>query len=179
MSRIGARPITIEEGVVLEPTKSKVTVRCGEKELEISLPAGLKVEVADNFAKVIRDGSSKDLRAQHGLIARLLRNAIIGAKNNFTKELEFTGTGYRAAAEGDSLVLNMGYSHPVRLSIPEGIKITVAKNSISVTGISREAVGAFAADIRDVRPPEVYKGKGIKYKNEFIRRKAGKTAASK
>ncbi|OQA02934.1 MAG: 50S ribosomal protein L6 [bacterium ADurb.Bin400] len=179
MSRFGARPITIEEGVEVNPTPTKVVVAYGGKQLELSIPQGLTVKVEDSAVIVERSGGSKELRAQHGLVARLIRNMVTGIKNQFTIELEFTGTGYRAAVAGSDLVLNMGYSHEVRLAIPEGVQVSAVKNTIVVKGIEKEKVGEFAANIRAIRPPEVYKGKGIRYKNEVIRRKAGKTAASK
>jgi large subunit ribosomal protein L6 len=179
MSRIGGRPITIEDGVNVEATNSKVTVNSGSNTLSLDIPAKLTVKVVDGRVVVERASSERDVRAKHGLVARLIKNMINGVKNSFTKDLEFNGTGYRAAVAGEELVLNMGYSHEIRLQIPAGIKVTVVKNTISVNGIEKDKVGEFAAKIREVRPPEVYKGKGIKYKGEYIRRKAGKTAASK
>jgi len=115
----------------------------------------------------------------HGLYNRLVANAIEGVKDGFTKELTFSGTGYRAAVSGNEVLLNMGYSHEIKLPIPDGLEAKVVKNSIIISGIDKQVVGQFAAVVRSVRPPEVYKGKGIKYKDEFIKRKAGKTAASK
>lgn len=179
MSRIGNRPIKIEEGVLVESGKEKVLVSFGENKMELPLLDGISVKVEDGLARVSRENSDKDSRAKHGLITRLLINMIHGVKSGFTRELEFTGTGYRAQVNGDELVLNMGYSHEIKLPIPEGLKVVTVKNSITITGNEKDRVGQFAAIVRDVRPPEVYKGKGIKYKEEYIKRKAGKTAASK
>ncbi len=179
MSRIGNRPIKIEEGVKVEPDKNKVIVSAGENKMELPIPFGISVAVSDGFVQVSRQNSERDLRAKHGLIARLLKNMITGVTSGFSKNLEFTGTGYRAQVSGNELILNMGYSHEVKLTIPENLKVAVVKNTINISGAEKDRVGQFAALARQVRPPEVYKGKGIKYKGEFIKRKAGKTAASK
>lgn len=179
MSRVGVRPIKIEEGILIKALSSKVSVNFGDKCLEVPLAHGLKIKVSDNTVQVEREGDSRELRSKHGLTARLLRNAILGVKSEFSKALEFNGTGYRATVADNTLVLNMGYSHEVRLEIPEDLKVSVVKNAITITGIAKDKVGQFAAKVREIRPPEVYKGKGIKYRDEFIKRKAGKTAASK
>lgn len=179
MSRIGNRPIKIEEGVMLAIDNQKVVASFGENKQELSIPEGIKISQSGDWALVARDNSTKDLKSKHGLIARLLINAIAGVRDGFTRVLEFTGTGYRAAVVGDELVLNMGYSHEIRFNIPKTLNVTIVKNRITIKGIKKEEVGQFAAIVRQVRPPEVYKGKGIKYKEELIKRKAGKTAASK
>lgn len=178
MSRIGKRPIKIEENVVIEITPSKVVASCGDNKLECPVPSCLKVKEEDGSLIVDRKDESKNSRSLHGLTARLLKSIIIGVKSGFTKELEFTGTGYRVAVASDEVVLNMGYSHEIKLPIPSGISVVVKKNTILITGADKQAVGQVAAKIRAIRPPEVYKGKGIKYKEEIIRRKAGKKAAS-
>lgn len=177
MSRIGIRPIKIEEGIEVSATPSRVIAKSANKEAELQIPEGIKVKVEEGLIFVTRAADSKDLRSKHGLIARMVANLLTGVKDGFTKELEFKGTGYRAAVSGKELVLNMGYSHEIKLEIPEGLSVEVKKNSIFVRGIDKQEVGAFSARIREVRPPEVYKGKGIKYKEEYIRRKAGKKAA--
>jgi len=179
MSRIGARPIKISEGITVDIKSSHISVSGGSCTLELLIPTGLTVKTVDDAIVVERSNDSRDLRAKHGLTARLIRNMLIGVKDQFTKVLEFNGTGYRAALDGNTLVLNMGYSHEIRIEIPEGVKATIVKNTISLTGCEKDKIGEIAAKIREVRPPEVYKGKGIKYKDETIRRKAGKTAASK
>lgn len=179
MSKIGKRPIKIEEGVDFSITDGVVAAMSGEKRQELILPNEIKVKVLDGNVIVERENDSKIARSLHGLYARLIANLIRGVKEGFTKELTFTGTGYRAAVNGRALVLNMGYSHEINLQIPDDLEVKVVKNSIFVSGIAKDHVGQFAAIIREVRPPEPYKGKGIKYKDEHIRRKAGKTAASK
>jgi len=179
MSKIGKRPVKIEDGVSVTLNDSLLTVVSGEKQMELIVPAETTVKIEDGNVLVSRIDDSKLAKSKHGLIARLIANMISGVKNGFTKELTFTGTGYRAAVNGDEIVLSMGYSHDIKLSIPAELEVKIVKNSIAVTGIDKQKVGQFAAKIREVRPPEPYKGKGIKYKEEHIRRKAGKTAASK
>lgn len=178
MSRIGIRPIKIEEGVTLEITPSKVIAKKDQNSLELIIPEGIVVKQEADKLFVTRKDESKDLKSKHGLIARLLMNIISGVNGGFTRELDFKGTGYRASVNNNELLLNMGYSHEIKVAIPEGISVVVKKNTIVITGIDKERIGALAAIIRDVRPPEVYKGKGIKYKEELIRRKAGKKASS-
>lgn len=179
MSKIGKRPITIKEGVNVNLENNKVIASAGEKKLELELPREIKVKIENNFVIVDRINDTKIAKSMHGLYARLIGNLITGVSEGFTKILTFTGTGYRASVQGKELVLNMGYSHEVKVAIPEELEVKVVKNSIITSGMDKAKVGQFAAIVRDVRPPEVYKGKGIKYKEEHIRRKAGKTAASK
>ena len=178
MSRVGKRPIKIEENVVIEISPSKVVASFANNKLECSTPSCIRVKEDNGNLIVTRTDESKESRSLHGLTARLLRNIIVGVKDGFTKELEFMGTGYRIAVNGNEVVLNMGYSHEIKLAIPSGITVVVKKNTILISGADKQAVGQIAAEIRAVRPPEVYKGKGIKYKEEIIRRKAGKKAAS-
>ena len=179
MSKIGKRPVAILEGVTVENVNGHLSVSHDSNKMEMDLPREVSIEIADGQIVVNRINDSKPARAKHGLIARLINNMIEGVKVGFTKELLFTGTGYRAAVSGRDVLLNMGYSHEIKLVIPEGLEVKIVKNSITVSGVDKQAVGQFAAIIRKVRPPEPYKGKGIKYKDEHIRRKAGKTAASK
>lgn len=179
MSKIGKRPVVILEGVTVENVNGHLSVSHDSNKMEMDLPREVSIEIADGQIIVNRINDSKPARAKHGLIARLINNMIEGVKVGFTKELQFTGTGYRAAVSGRDVLLNMGYSHEIKLEIPEGLEVKIVKNSITVSGVDKQAVGQFAAIIRKVRPPEPYKGKGIKYKDEHIRRKAGKTAASK
>jgi len=178
MSRIGIRPIKIEEGVVIDITPRRVVAKKDQNQMELSVPDGIKVSQDGDSLFVVRENDSKDLRSKHGLIARLLKNIITGVNGGFTRELEFKGTGYRASVNGNELILNMGYSHEINVNIPDGISAVVKKNSIILTGQDKEKLGGLASLIRDVRPPEVYKGKGIKYKEELIKRKAGKKASS-
>lgn len=179
MSKIGKRPIDIPEGVKIEINDNLLSVCFGENKLDLPIPKEVIVEITQSQILVGRINDSKTARSMHGLINRLISNMITGLKDGFSKTLTFTGSGYRAAVDGSNLVLNMGYSHEIRLPIPEGVETKVIKNSITISGKQKEKIGQFAAIVREVRPPEVYKGKGIKYKDEFIKRKAGKTAASK
>jgi large subunit ribosomal protein L6 len=179
MSKIGKRPIKISEGTTVNFEDSKILVSAGAKKLELEIPREITVKVEDGNIIVSRINDTKPAKEKHGLIARLIGNMVTGVSNGFTKELTFLGTGYRVAVQGNEILLNMGYSHEIKLAIPEGLEVKVVKNSISISGIDKAKIGQFAAIVREVRPPEVYKGKGIKYKEEHIRRKAGKTAASK
>lgn len=178
MSRIGNRPIKIPEGVKVDITDKKITAISGENRQEMQIPAGIFIVEKNSELVCSRKNDEKAIKALHGLAARMLKNVIIGVKEGFSKELQFTGTGYRVAVSGEEVVLNMGYSHEIKLNIPKTLSVAVKKNSIMVTGEDKQLVGQFAAQIRSVRPPEVYKGKGIKYKDEFIKRKAGKKAAA-
>lgn len=179
MSKIGKQPIKVTEGVEIKIEGQLLTAKSGEKSAEVTLPRELKLQMADGVITVERKNETKIAKSLHGLYNRLVANAIEGVKSGFVKELTFTGTGYRAAVSGNEVLLNMGYSHEIKLTIPDGLEAKVVKNSIIISGIDKQVVGQFAAVVRSVRPPEVYKGKGIKYKDEFIKRKAGKTAASK
>lgn len=179
MSKIGKRPIQIPDGVNLEIDGQHIKASADGKELSLIMPDCISAAKNDNILNVSRKNEEKQSRAMHGLFARLISNIITGVKEGFTRTLEFKGTGYRASVNGNELVLWMGYSHEIKLQVPEGLETKVVKNSIIVSGIDKHKVGQFAAIIRDVRPPEVYKGKGIKYIEEHIRRKAGKTASSK
>lgn len=176
MSRAGNRPIKIDEGVKVTIDSDKVSVVAEKGTLHINMLPGINVKETDGSIIVTRNSDEPKMRAKHGLIARLIRNAIVDLKTGVKKELEFVGTGYRVKVEGEKLILTMGYSHDIELQIPNGITTTVKKNNITVEGIDRARVGEFAANVRGVRPPEVYKGKGIKYADEQIRRKAGKAA---
>lgn len=178
MSRIGMRPIKISDGVLVDITPLKIVVSKETNKIEVPLTTILNITMSDNEILVGRKDDTKKAKSQQGLVCRLLTNAIAGVRDGFTKELTFTGTGYRAAINGNELVLNMGYSHEIKLLIPGDLEVSVKKNSIIVTGIDKTKVGQFAAMVREVRPPEVYKGKGIKYSTENIKRKAGKKASA-
>lgn len=178
MSRIGARPIKIEDGVNVGVAAKVFTANFGDNEQKVSIPDSLAVIVEENQIKITRKSDTKTARSQHGLISRLIQNAILGVKEGFRKELTFSGTGYRVSVDNNEFVLNMGYSHEIRLNIPDSITIEVKKNQINIIGRDKFIVGQFAAIVRDVRKPEVYKGKGLKYKDETIKRKAGKKASS-
>lgn len=178
MSKIGKRPIIIPEGVTVEITDQKVSASFEGKNNHLLLPKSISITKIDNKLKVSAGELSKENKPFLGLYARLISNLLVGTKENFTRELIFTGTGYRASIENETLVLFMGYSHDIKLPIPSDLTCTVKKNSIVISGAEKRAVGSFASIIRDVRPPEVYKGKGIRYKDEIIKRKAGKRAAT-
>ncbi len=176
MSRVGIRPIKIEEGISVTKDGDKVVVSSGNLKKEIDILPGIDVAINSDIVQVTRTKEDKQTASYHGLIARLISNAITDMKNGVKIVLEIVGTGYRAKVEGNKIVLSMGYSHDIDKEIPEGIKVEVKKNDIIIDGNDRREMGEFAANIREVRPPEVYKGKGIKFKDEIIKKKAGKAA---
>ncbi len=176
MSRIGKLPVIIPEGVEVTINGQVVTAKGPLGTESVELRPEVKVEKVDNTVVVTRLNDDRKSRSLHGLSRTLVANAINGVKTGFTKKLEIVGVGYRAAMQGNTLNLALGYSHPVNIEAPEGIKIAVEANTkITISGANKQAVGDIAATIRSKRPPEVYKGKGIKYAGEYIRRKAGKT----
>ncbi len=177
MSRIGDRPIAFPEGVTVDVAANNVvTVKGPKGELTRALDSEMKLEKAEDSIVVQRPSDSKKHRAMHGTTRSLLENMIVGVSTGFEKVLELEGVGYRAQLQGKKLVLNLGYSHPVEFEAEEGMEIEVPENTkIIIRGISRERVGALASNIRQVRPPEPYKGKGVRYAGEHIRRKEGKT----
>ncbi len=174
MSRIGKLPIKLPEGVTAEVSGHTVKITGPKGELKDTFRPEVSFELKDWTLIVSR--ASDDDKAVHGLTRALLANMVKGVTEGFSRELEMTGIGYRANVEGTDLVMAIGFSHPVRIGAPEGIKFTVAEGKIKVEGIDKALVGQIAANIRAVRPPEPYKGKGIHYVGEYIRRKAGKTA---
>ncbi|HEX3551851.1 MAG TPA: 50S ribosomal protein L6 [Thermoanaerobaculia bacterium] len=175
MSRIGRMPIPIPQGTKVE-VRDGVFVAEGPKgRVEQSLFPGFPVEVEDGVVNVTRPGDSGPDRSRHGLLRALLANAVQGAAGGFTKQLDIVGVGYRAEVKGGHVQFALGYSHPVLYDIPEGIKIEIDKsNRVTVSGADRQKVGQVAAEIRGLRRPDPYKGKGIKYTNEVLRRKVGK-----
>ena len=176
MSRIGRMPIAIPAGVTVEVAENnKVTVKGPKGTLERVLPEEMTIKLEDGHVVVTRPNDLKKMKSLHGLTRSLIHNMVVGVSEGYTKTLEVNGVGYRAAKQGKKLTLNLGYSHPVEMEDPEGIETKVDGNKIIVSGISKEKVGQFAAEIRDKRRPEPYKGKGIKYDTEVIRRKVGKT----
>ncbi len=177
MSRIGRKPIAIPSDVQVTPDGRRVVVKGPNGTLATELPEPLGVRVQPQRVQVERSVDSKPAKALHGLYRALIANMVHGVSKGFSKELEIVGVGYRAQLQGRQLSLQVGFSHPVLMPIPEGLTIEVAKpTSIVVKGIDRQLVGQFAADLRRIAPPEPYKGKGIKYVDEVIRRKAGKAA---
>ena len=176
MSRIGNSPITILEGVEVKVDGNHVTVKGPKGMLERDINENLTVSVEEGKVIVKRPNDEAEMKSIHGLTRTLINNMVIGVKDEFKKELEINGVGYRVQKQGNDLNLTLGYSHPVIYKAPEGISFDVPNpNSITVRGIDKELVGQVAAEIRTKRPPEVYRGKGIKYVDEVIRRKEGKT----
>ena len=176
MSRIGRMPIAIPAGVTVEIAENnKVTVKGPKGTLERVLPAEMEIKQEGEEILVNRPNDLKKMRSLHGLTRTLIHNMVIGVTEGYTKVLEVNGVGYRAAKQGNKLTLALGYSHPVEMVDPDGITTTVDGNKITVSGIDKEKVGQYAAEIREKRAPEPYKGKGIKYVDEVIRRKVGKT----
>ena len=176
MSRIGRMPIAIPAGVTVEVAENnKVTVKGPKGTLERVLPAEMEIKVEGAEIVVSRPNDLKKMKSLHGLTRTLINNMVVGVTNGYEKKLEVNGVGYKVAKAGKKLTLSLGYSHPVEMTDPEGIETVVDGNVIVVKGIDKEKVGQFAAEIRDKRRPEPYKGKGIKYADEVIRRKVGKT----
>lgn len=178
MSRIGNRKIVIPEGVAVVTENGVVTVKGPKGELSTTLPINIEVKVEENTLETLRANDAIKTKAMHGTTNANINNMIIGVTKGFEKALEIIGVGYRFALQGKKLVINAGYSHPVEMEIPEGLTVEANGNTeITVKGIDKALVGEFAANIRKVRQPEPYKGKGIRYKDEHVRRKEGKKAA--
>ena len=176
MSRIGRAPITVPAGVEVTINGSTVTAKGPKGELTKTMHSNIAIAMEGNVITVTRPNDQKENRALHGLTRTLIANMVEGVANGYKKELEINGIGYRAAMTGNALELNIGYSHKVIMAQPEGIKIEVPNpNKIIISGPDKQKVGQFAAEVRIKRPPEPYKGKGIKYADEHIRRKEGKT----
>ena len=176
MSRIGRMPIAVPAGVTVDIAENnKVTVKGPKGTLERVLPAEMEIKLEGDTITVSRPNDLKKMRSLHGLTRTLINNMVVGVTEGYKKELEVNGVGYRAQKQGKKLVLALGYSHPVEMTDPEGLETTVDGNKIIVSGINKEKVGQYAAEIREKRGPEPYKGKGIKYVDETIRRKVGKT----
>lgn len=176
MSNIGKLPVTIEAGVDIKKEGRVLTVTGPKGTLTVKLPVGIDIVVVDGVATVKKEHEAKYLEKFYGLSRALLANMVTGVSKGFEKKLELAGVGYRARVDGRDLVLNVGYSHPVKISAPEEVTFKVEENVITVTGVDKRIVGDVADNVRKIRPPEPYKGKGIKYVGEKVRRKAGKTA---
>ena len=175
MSRIGKLPIDIPSGVTITVDSDAITVKGAKGELVVPHLSDVTVAVEDNQAVVTRKDDERIAKAQHGLQRSLLNNAVEGVTKGFEKKLEVNGVGFRVSGGGQSLELALGFSHPVKYAAPDGVNLTVNKMEITVAGIDKQKVGQVAAEIRALRKPEPYKGKGIKYADEYIIRKAGKT----
>ncbi len=178
MSRIGRKPVVVPKGVHVSLSGRSLAVKGPKGELKRDLPMGVSVKVVNGEAQVERADDSRENRAKHGLIRALLANMVTGVTNGFERQLEINGVGYRAEVVGQKLTMALGYSHPVVFDVPKGVSAKVDKNLLVLNGSDRELLGEVAAKIRGFRPPEPYKGKGVKYVEETIRRKVGKTGAS-
>lgn len=177
MSRVGKQPISIPAKVTIKvDDKQLVSVEGPKGKLNYELPEGIILKQQDSTINIERSSEDRQVRALHGTAARLIGNMVTGVSVGFTKNLEIQGVGFRAAVKGDKLDLNLGYSHPLLHPIPKELKVTVTDNTkISVEGIDKQLVGQFAADVRAYYPPEPYKGKGVRYAGEYVRRKEGKS----
>lgn len=178
MSRIGKKPVDIPEGVKVELNANKLTVTGPKGTLDLIIRPEVSVEVSEDSVAVKNKNNSKVALAMWGTTARLIANMISGVSEGFAKRLELNGVGYRMAVKGKSLDFALGFSHPVELPIPEGLEASVDGNVLSISGIDKQAVGQFAAEIRALKPVEPYKGKGFKYDDEIVRRKEGKKAVA-
>src|SRR5258708_13895145 len=177
MSRIGKQPVVIPAGVSVAVTDGRILVKGPKGELSEQMYPGIAVAIEDGKAVVTRKANDPQHRASHGLIRSLIENMVIGVTNGFEKKLELVGTGYRVTTKGTGLSLTLGFSHPVEVEAAQGIVFKVeGNNKITISGISKYMVGQVSAKIRELRPPEPYKGKGIRYEAEVVRRKAGKAA---
>jgi large subunit ribosomal protein L6 len=176
MSRIGKQPVAIPSGIEVKIAGEVINVKGPKGSISTPVEATLNYEIADGNVVITRKDESRVARAQHGLRRTLVANCIEGVSNGFSKTLEVNGVGYKVAVKGNNVELADGFSHPVVMPLPEGIEAKAEGNKLTVSGIDKQLVGEFAATVRRVRPPEPYKGKGIKYDNEQIRRKAGKSA---
>lgn len=178
MSRIGNAPVVIPAGVEVKVDGTNVSVKGPHGQLEYTFNSNMNITLEDGILKVARPNNSKDNRALHGLTRALIANMVSGVSTKFTKELEMIGVGYKSSLSDGNLVINAGYSHPVIMVIPKELNVEVPQpTKIIISGIDKQVVGAFAANVRKIRPPEPYKGKGIKYTTEQVKRKVGKTGS--
>ncbi len=177
MSRIGKMPITLPEGVTATVEENTITVKGPKGTLDFTFRESMKLTLKESEVLVERPSDSKEHKSIHGTTRAIINNMVIGVSKGYVKNLKMVGVGYRAIMQGGQLVITVGFSHPVKMDIPEGLTVEVPKNTlINILGIDKQLVGEFAANIRGVRPPEPYLGKGIRYVNEYVRRKEGKTA---
>ncbi|CAI3373512.1 50S ribosomal protein L6 [Enterococcus cecorum] len=176
MSRIGNKVVVLPQGVEVKQNGNEITVKGPKGELTRTFSEDIKMNIEGNEVTFTRPNDSKEMKTIHGTTRAIFHNMVVGVSEGFQKALELIGVGYRAQLQGSKLVLNVGYSHPVEITAPAGVTFEVPSNTqVVVKGISKEAVGEIAANIRGVRPPEPYKGKGIRYVGEYVRRKEGKT----
>jgi large subunit ribosomal protein L6 len=176
MSRVGKSPIPVKKGVEITIKDQLVTVKGSKGTLKQEVMEGISIFNKDDHILLTIPEEKEELKAFHGLYRSLINNMVLGVSEGFSKQLELVGVGYRASVKGKALDLQLGFSHPTLVDIPEGIEVKVDKNTkITIAGADKQAVGQFAARIRAMRPPEPYKGKGVRYKDEYVRKKAGKT----
>jgi len=184
MSRIGKKPIPIPEGVKVKSDNGVVTIEGSRGAITQAIHSLMKVEINENDKQlvVIRPSEERQCKELHGLTRTLLANNVNGVVNGFSKDLEINGLGYNVKLQGEDLILQLGFSHPIKMGIPQGISVDIKNQTnpgkLTINGIDKQKVGQFASDIRRLRPPEPYKGKGVKYADEIIRRKAGKSTSS-
>lgn len=180
MSRIGKRPIILPAGVQVNVSDDNfITVKGPKGELQENISKLIKIEMEDGVLKVTREADNKEERSAHGLSRTLINNMVVGVTDGFQRKLQIVGVGYKAEKKGNTLVMHLGYSHPIEMEDPEGIETEVAGADIIVKGIDKALVGNYAANVRSKRPPEPYKGKGIRYSDEVVLRKEGKAGAKK
>ena len=178
MSRIGKQPVVLPAGISAKVADGVVTLKGPKGELALKTPATVEVSLDGSTLNIARTGDDKQNRADHGTIRALLQNRVVGLKSGYSRELEIQGVGFKASIAGNKLTMNVGYSHPVEYVVPEGVSVAVVDGTqLKVSGIDKQLVGQVSARIRSFRPPEPYKGKGVRYKDERVRRKAGKTVA--
>jgi len=179
MSRVGRKPIAIPEKVKVTLQDQTLNIEGPQGKLFINLPTGVTVEVDPKQLLIKRENEQRDVKSKHGLVRALIANMVVGVTHGFKKELDITGVGYRAEVKGKDIHMTLGFSHSVAYPIPEGIKAIVEKQThITLTGADKELIGRVASEIRNIKPPEPYKGKGVRYSQEKIRRKAGKAAGA-
>jgi len=179
MSRIGNRAVPLPDGVTVHVGGGAIQVKGPNGDLSTPIPAGIEVEQAEGALRVARADDGKESRALHGLVRSLVANMVTGVTTGFVRDLEIHGVGYRADVQGSKLNLALGFSHPVELTVPKGLKVSMDGNTkIRIEGADKQLVGQFAADVRGIRPPEPYKGKGIRYSDERVRRKVGKAGVA-
>ena len=178
MSRIGRKPLPMPKGVTLAQKAGSFSVKGPKGELSKALPEGITLKIEGSNLLVLRADDSRQNRSKHGLVRAHLANMVKGVTEGWTRELEINGVGYRAEVTGDTLTMALGYSHPVVFKLPKGISAKVEKNRVALSGADRDMLGQTAAKVRELRPPEPYKGKGVKYVEETIKRKVGKAGAT-
>ena len=178
MSRVGRAPVAIPSGVSVGHAEGAVQVKGPKGALSVRIPEGIRVEVESEQVRLLRSDEKKKTRALHGLARALVANMVTGVTEGFVKELEIHGVGYRADVSGKTLKLAVGFSHPVDVPIPEGLSVSLQDGKVRIEGIDRQLVGQFAAEVRSLRPPEPYKGKGVRYAGERVRRKVGKAGTT-